>query len=53
MLVVGLVSTKEEQQEIRFIAQICILKNRIQYQSCIINTHFAQKQEKFFFIFKT
>jgi len=31
MLIVGLVSTKEEQREIRFIAQVCMIRERIRY----------------------
>jgi hypothetical protein len=31
MLVIGLLSTKQEVEEIRNIAQICTLENRIRY----------------------
>ena len=31
MLIVGLVSTKEEQREIRFIAQVCMVRERIRH----------------------
>ena len=31
MLVIGLVSTREEQNEIKYIAEMAILSNRIRY----------------------
>ena len=31
MLIVGLVSTREEQHELRFIAQMCIIGERIRF----------------------
>ena len=31
MLIVGLVSTREEQRELKFIAQMCIVRDRVQY----------------------
>ena len=37
MLIVGLLSTKDEVQQVRYIANICILENRI---------HFLVKMQK-------
>jgi len=31
MIVIGLLSTEEEAQEIQFIAKICTIENRIRY----------------------
>jgi hypothetical protein len=31
MIVIGLLSTEEEAQEIQFIAKICVVENRIRY----------------------
>jgi hypothetical protein len=31
MIVIGLLSTEEEAQEIQFIAKICVIENRIRY----------------------
>ena len=31
MIVIGLLSTEEEAQEIQYIAKICIIENRIRY----------------------
>ena len=31
MLIVGLVSTREEQRELKFVAQMCIVRDRVKY----------------------
>ena len=31
MIVIGLLSTEEEAQEIQYIAKICVIENRIRY----------------------
>jgi hypothetical protein len=31
MIVIGLLSTEEEAQEIQYIAKICVVENRIRY----------------------
>jgi len=43
MLIIGLLSSEEEANEIRFIAKICSLENRIRF---IVNIDRLKNQEK-------